>query len=183
MEKTHIGHYGIIPDSFPAEGKVNMVVKPIDMVTYWKRCGALADFIAKFYANNSIANDPNENLISTIFNELIENAAKYSTKRDTTIKIDLSLYNTILKMQVENFSTETNFRLLREQAELLFNSTDLDEMYVEKMENKLLGGEDSGIGLLMLIKDYPIKMGFQFENTEENPFKIITQVYFYMEEN
>jgi hypothetical protein len=182
MSEILIGDFNLIPEVLPPEGQMKMVVKPIDMVTYWRRCGSVSNFIADFYKITKNA-DFHENLISTIFNELIENASKYSTKRDSEIFIDVKLYNTILKIQIKNTCNKTNYFALYARLEKLLSTSDLDELYLTEMIAKSRGDLDSGIGLLLILKDYNIKIGAKFEeHPEKDLFDIIFQVYYYMEE-
>lgn len=182
MNENFIGEFDLIPEILPPEGHMEMVVKPIDMVTYWRRCGSVSNFVADFYKVEK-QSDYHENLISTIFNELIENASKYSTKRDSEIYIDIKLYNTILKLQVKNTCNKTNYLSLKKRLEQLLSTNDLDDLYLKEMTAKSRGDIESGIGLLLILKDYNIKIGAKFEeNPQEGLYDIIFQVYYYMEE-
>jgi len=182
MNEFTIGNFELIPEIIPPEGHMEIVVKPIDMVTYWRRCGSISNFIADFYKVNKDA-DFHENLISTIFNELIENASKYSTKRESNIGIDVKLYNNILKLEVKNSSNRTNFLGLRKRLEKLLTTEDLDGLYLNEMVAKSRGDINSGIGLLLMLKDYNVKMGAKFiEDSDKELFNIIFQVYYFMEE-
>ena len=177
-----LGEFDIIPDSIPAEGDVFIRVKPIDFITYWKRCGIMADFAASFYAFTQDNPEEQENIISTIFNELIENATKYSVKRHGEIKVHMKLYDTVLKIQTENFTPKLHFQKLRSHIKKLTESNDLDELYINTLAGKPADPSESGIGLLLMIKDYNIKLGAQFHhNVETDQYKVIIQTYYYIE--
>ncbi len=182
MEPIILGEFNILPETLPAEGELNLTLNPIDMATYWRRCGAVADFVANFYHNTSaLADEGNQNLVSTVFNELIENATKYSTKRDSEIKVNIKLYNTILKMHVENECNQTNFNALTQGVEKLLSEGDLDGLYINKMIAKSENSKDSGIGLLMIIKDYEIKIGLRITSIGNELYKVEVQAYYFME--
>jgi len=183
MEKVALGDFNLIPDILPPESHLELKLRPIDMVTYWRRCGSVSNFIANFYKSHKNP-EVHENLISTIFNEMIENAAKYSTKRDSEIFVDIKLYNTILKLQVKNTCNKTNYLAMKKRMETLLNNKNLDELYINEMQAKSRGDIDSGIGLLLIYKDYNIKIGAKFEELHhQETYDIIFQVYYYIEEN
>lgn len=177
-----IGHFDLIPDSIPAEGAVTITVKPIDMIAYWKRCGLMADFAAAFYSYTQDEPEAQENIISTIFNELIENAAKYSVKTNGIVSIHTKLYDTVLKIQVENYTSKENYLKLYGHLKKLTEAENLDELYIKTLSEKADTSSGSGIGLLLLAKDYNLRIGAQFEHIEkDNLYKVTTQSYYYIE--
>ncbi len=181
MEPIIFGDYDLIKDDLPAEGTIYMRLKPIDIVTYWRRCGAVANFVASFYKDDTDSK-LNENLISTVFNELIENASKYSNKRDSEITIDIRLYNIILLMQVKNVCNKTHFEAIKNRLELLLSpNVDLNDIYIEEMEKKMAGAKDSGVGLLMLLKDFKIQFGTKIVPLGDDNYEINVQAYYFME--
>ena len=183
MQEIILGEYNFIPDHIPSEGELQLRVKPIDMVTYWRRCGAVANFIANFYRNpQDEIYHLNENLISTVFNELIENAAKYSTKRDSDINISLKLYNTVLKMEVENICSHKHMESFQKSMEkiIAFDQDELDNLYLSKLEAKNAGDKDSSIGLLMLKKDYALQLSAKISPLEGDLFRVSVHAYYNM---
>lgn len=178
-----IGDFDIIPESLPAEGDVSIKVRPIDLIAYWKRCGVMADFAAAFYAYSRERPKEHENSISTVFNELIENATKYSVKRNGEVDIHMKLYNTVLKIQVENYTTESQFKGFQKELTKLTEAEDLDELYIDTLAKKTEDNSTSGIGLMLLVKDYKIKIGGQFHHIKETgQYKVIIQIYYYIEQ-
>lgn len=178
-----IGDFDIIPESMPAEGDVSVTVRPIDLNAYWKRCGIMADFAAAFYAYAHEQPNVHKNIISTIFNELIENASKYSVKRDAEVKIQMKMYDTVLKIEVVNTTPQPHFEKLQKHLTELTNSDDLDELYVEILSSNLGKPVESGMGLLILTKDYDLKIGAQFRKNEETgECTVVIQTYYFIEQ-
>jgi hypothetical protein len=180
MQDFTIGSYNLISENQPAEGDITIRLKPIDLITYWKRCGTLANFMAAFYAYTLETPMELENSISTVFNELIENATKYSVKKEAEVSIKMMLYDTVLKMQIENITTEHHFKKFQAHFRKLIEANDLEEAYFEALIKKADEKYDSGIGLLLIMKDYPIKMGVRFIEDAKGKFKIITQTFFFI---
>ncbi len=181
MKTEIIGDFNLIPEGLPAEGVVHLDLKPIDLITYWRRCGQTSNFIANFYKLTS-KDTKNENSVSTVFNELIENAAKYSTKRESEITVDVKLYNTQLLIQVKNTCNSTNYKSLKNRLIKLLETEDLDQLYLEDMMSKVEENKSSGIGLLIILKDYNVKIGAKLEEKEGGLYDTTIQVYYFMEE-
>src|SRR5262245_12453987 len=90
-ERIH-GNFDDTPSAQFSEAHLEMSIKSCDLKTRWQRCGFLSDVVARYVS----AAYPEEGLdykstafnsISTIFQELIENAAKYSPHDDAMIRI------------------------------------------------------------------------------------------------
>ncbi|MGM0532392.1 MAG: slr1658 superfamily regulator [Bacteroidota bacterium] len=179
MKEQILGDYELTPDYLPAEGDLKLTVKPIDLITHWRRCGMIADFVAEYYESGETEID--KNIVSTVFNELIENASKYSTKRDSEIHIEVKRYNRILKMQVSNISNQSYFESLINRLTHIINSKNLDELFYNEMLKKANGDKQSEIGLLIMIKDYQIKLGAKLAEKGEDLFEITVQAYYFID--
>ena len=179
QENVIIGEFDLIPQELPAESHISFIASPIDMMTLWKRCSTLSNFIADFYEHiyEETNKEKSQEMVSTILNEFIENAAKYSLKRDVNINIDICLYDTILKFEITNYTTTVQKDALLKSAIDIFNADDLEELYINKLQYKMEGSKESGIGLLMLLKDYPMKTGIKVSKIEDNKHEVIVKVF------
>lgn len=181
MKEKVLGDYELTPDYLPAEGDLRFTVKPIDLITHWRRCGTIANFVAEYHETGETEID--KNIVSTIFNELIENASKYSTKRDSEIQVEVKRYNKILKMQVSNTSNQSYFESLINRLTLIINSQNLDDLFYDEMLKKESGDKQSEIGLLLIFKDYQVKLGAKLVEKGEDLFDITVQAYYFIENN
>lgn len=182
MPEEIFGDFQYIPDSAEGEGEVTIIISPLDLLEYWGRCGLLADFGSAFYAFTR-QEDADSNIISTVFNELIENAAKYTNKPNARIRINGKLFGRVLRLQIENSLDSQGYQDYRAILERLFGSDDLETLYIQLMEEKAENMTGSGgIGLLMLIKDYPIKLGVRFNVEDNDNVTTIVRVFCLMEE-
>ncbi|MCB1200982.1 MAG: histidine kinase [Leptospiraceae bacterium] len=175
MAKEEIlGEYNKIPDTIPAESVVKIEFHPIDLVTHWKRCGLMADFIGSFYSYSSPGKKDERILynLSTVINELIENAAKFSKQRSPVL-LTLKHYSNLLQVQVTNHVTTHVSENFKKLANTLLNS-DLEELYFKKLEEKDENDTQSGIGLMMILKDYPVSMAFKFQDHEDGKATSVT---------
>ena len=184
MSIITLGQFDLIPESLPSECAMHLRFQPIDLIIEWRRCSLIANFCAAFYcqSKNRYQVDSNENILSTVLNELVENAAKFSHKRETQVTIDLGLYNKMLKIAVKNRVNRESSDRFKSYINHLFSMEDLDTLYIQKLESKTEESTESGLGLLMILKDYPVKIGVKI-NEENSEFpEIETQAYCQMEE-
>lgn len=183
VETSTLGIYNDIPKGMPAEGDVSITVKTIDMVTNWKRCGILANFVSIFYASAQNNESTNENTISTILNELLENAVKYSVKRNAEIALNTRLYDSILLIEINNRTSERHFFTFKNFLETTIDNDNLDELYLEKLLQKDEGVSESGIGLILLLKDYGVNIGAKLQhNTDTDSYSVSIQAKYHLEQ-
>lgn len=188
MKEIHLGEYDtVVPKDTKPDSNVEIMITPLDLVTYWKRVGILADFVAGFYSYSflppelsvqDITETPVFTSISTVFNEMVENAAKYSVDKKAKIKIRLNQYSGLFKMQVENVTSVESAMNFHDVMRGIFETDDLESLYFQKLEeNSENPTGHSGIGLMMILKDYPVRMGVKIIE-EETQAKVIIEVYY-----
>jgi hypothetical protein len=145
-----------------------MVIRfvPLDLVIQWRRCGMIADFLADFLAYNFTHKDAVRNVISTVLNELLENAVKFSPEKSRRASLALSCIGESIRIQTNNTSSRAHIdsltaladRLTTECAELLF---------VEAIEASAIDDDASGIGLITLKKDYQARIAVELMPTSD----------------
>ncbi|PJZ84614.1 DUF6272 family protein [Leptospira harrisiae] len=168
--------------------KIEIHLKPMDLMRYWRRIGILSNFIGYFYGFSFLPNIPNEsidmknseivNSISTVFNELLENAAKYSYDKKADIEISLIHKGKTFEIYVRNKTNESNVVAYEASLKEIFSAKDLDKLYIEKLETKENDPHRSGIGLIMVLKDYPVEMEVSLES-EGNDTIISSHVIYF----
>lgn len=167
-------HYNLVPDSLPSESEFTLKLRPMDLRVQWRRCSLTADYISNYCSYQEKLDPDTSNTISIIINELIENAAKFSKDRKGEIFLDLKYYSEILKIEVKNLTDETSKNKLEKSISTL-GDRNSDETYL----NKLKKGEknDSGIGLLLLSKDFPVRLGFLINEVSSATYEVIVRAY------
>ena len=133
---------------------------PLDIFDDWERAGSLSDFIAEYF-ESYFANKTAHNVISTIFNEFIENAVKFTKNNSQPISI------TVKKRKNELISRITNSIPLHRKTAFIeicrdLFIKDLDELFLKKIEEGALNKKESGIGLILIKKDYQVDTCFDF---------------------
>lgn len=167
---------------------IQIQLKPLDLMRYWRRIGIMSDFIGYFYGFSFLPNVPSEsmdmknseivNSISTVFNELLENAAKYSYDKKADIEISLIHRGKTFEMLVRNKTNESNVSAYEASLKEIFSAKDLEKLYIEKLETNENDPHRSGIGLIMVLKDYPVEMEVSFESEGDDTIITSRVIYF-----
>ncbi|HEX9240849.1 MAG TPA: ATP-binding protein, partial [Anaeromyxobacter sp.] len=125
---------------------------PIDLVTEWRRCGIISDFAAAYlewaFARRSTA----RSVVSTVVNELVENAAKFSVDNRVHTDVTIRHYGEILHAEVRNEAAEGHVARLTEVLE------DLARDGAEAVFRRRIEGR-SGLGLALIARDYNATVG------------------------
>lgn len=150
-------------DSF----SISVVLKEGQLGRSWSQAGTSSEFVAEVLARQSAKSgmDFEETRHSIIYlvNELLENAIKFSCAGD--VKIQCSLEDDSFELAVINRidpEMVPNFQALI--AEL--TSRDPGELLLERIEANAADEESSasGLGILTLMNDYGVRMGWHFSN-------------------
>lgn len=167
---------------------IQIQLKPLDLMRYWRRIGIMSDFIGYFYGFSFLPNVPSEsmdmknsdivNSISTVFNELLENAAKYSYDKKADIEFSLIHRGKTFEMLVRNKTNESNVSAYEASLKEIFSAKDLEKLYIEKLETNENDPHRSGIGLIMVLKDYPVEMEVSFESEGDDTIITSRVIYF-----
>ncbi|TGK28073.1 ATP-binding protein [Leptospira gomenensis] len=170
------GHYNLIPDSLPSESEFNLKLRPMDLRVHWKRCSLTADYISDYCSIQEKLDPDSAYTISIVLNELIENAAKFSKDRKGEILLEIKYYSEMLKIEIKNEADETSKKKLEESIKRLTDRNS-DQIYIDKLKHHEETGQNSGIGLLLLSKDYPVRLGFLIDKTENLRYEITVRAY------
>ncbi len=174
MVQKVYGDYDFVPGELVPEAQLALTLSPSELTAHWQRCGLLSDFVAGYIstayaAEHREAAAPLFTAISTVFQELIENAAKFSRKREASIGVRVKHFSRVLMLEVENGTTAAFAQRFEEYLAAMLASTDLNAVYLQILEGKLenaAAAQRSGIGLLVLRKDHGTRVGVRFGEDE-----------------
>ncbi|RAP32697.1 hypothetical protein DID77_04260 [Candidatus Marinamargulisbacteria bacterium SCGC AG-439-L15] len=142
----------------PFLSQITLDFSPIDFISHWGRCGITANFLAQFQAENFENKTISSNQFSTIFNELIENAVKFSHHNAKKIYINIKNYGDKIYIEIENETTLKNVEAFSKNLETLF-SNDPETLFINKILENAEQKEASQLGLITIIKDFNAKIG------------------------
>ena len=147
-------------------GEICVSFIPLDLVTEWSRCGETANYLAGYLAHDFEKSEIAANVLSTVINELVENAAKFSFNKQLAAhvvgrqfddSISIVVTNNVSPAQAESFLKAAN-RIGTADPEVLFA-----ELLAYPPET---GG--AGLGLTLLRKDYGARLQVGAEPNREN---------------
>jgi len=147
----------------------------------WRNNGLSADFMADYLATFFPGNEDDfstierqaeiKSAVSYIANELLENAMKFNNQTSEypiNIKLQLetdrvifSVVNSISPQAVDKFQAYIQQLLASEPSEL----------YIQQLEKNAADESctDSGLGLLTMLTDYTVKIGWKFQTVHQDP--------------
>lgn len=131
----------------------------------WHRIGSLADRISYFVSEDT--HSEQYHIISTVANELLENAV-YHSNTDTLVSVALDLSSDELVLTVSNDLSDEAFHRFSGFVRTILHH-DAASLYLQRLQNRRNLGDHGGIGLLMLKKDYTSSLRFIFKNGGSTP--------------
>ena len=140
----------------PALTSLDLEVVPIDLLTEWRRCGMVADFMAEYMVHAFERRDVARSILSTVTNELVENAAKFSAEKRAVAHVSIRHHGDVVHAEVRNEADEAHVQHLRELLADLARSGAI-AVFQRRLEGR------RGLGLAMLAKDYGATVGATIE--------------------
>lgn len=153
--------------------ELKMRFVPLDLVAHWKRCGMVADFLAHFLAYNFEETSEATNIVSTVLNEVLENAVKFSCDKHTKISLTLRHTGDFLEIETTNVSTMNDAQSLVQKLTRI-NNEDIEDLFVQQLEyTAATDSSASGLGLISLKKDYNASLGAKLITLDNGKCEIV----------
>ncbi len=154
----------VIGDSIDFNGDIettlSMSFLPLDIFDNWARAGSLSDFIAEYFGSYFEGGSPH-NIISTVFNEFIENAVKFTKNNSQPILLVVKKRkNTLISRITNTLPVHRKTEFVRVCKDLY--NEDLEELFLKRIEDGVEDKRKSGIGLILMKKDYQVMTNFDF---------------------
>ena len=128
---------------------ISVTVPVLDLLVEWHRCGMTADYLADYLAYALERRDVARTVISTAANELLENAAKFSSDKRSIVRAEARLRGGALELEVDNVTDEGHADRLADLLDALARG-DASALFADRLEAR----ERGGLGLIVLAKDY-----------------------------
>ena len=145
----------------PAIMGMQVSLRALDLVVHWKRCGLTADWFAAFFVYDFPVEDrpAATSVLSTAINELIENAVKFCSDKTQPVSIAIRHHGDFVRLETINRVDAVRADKLRLAIDEIITS-DLGVLFARRIEHQAEAGA-SGLGLLILKKDYNAKIGLK----------------------
>lgn len=137
---------------------VRVELLTVDLISEWGRCSTVADFLAGYLAANFDERRTAALVLSTVANELVENAAKFSAGPEFPVRITAHHFGDALRIDVGNVVAEERARVFVRRLEEL-RDEDVETLFLSRLVEPTGGiGSGAGIGLMILKKDYGARL-------------------------
>jgi hypothetical protein len=148
----------------------------LDLVAHWRRCGMSADFLAGYMAYDFENRPVATNVLSTVINEVLENAAKFSADKRRQVRILVAQEGDVVRIEATNVVRPAQAEALRARlTEVL--ASDPEEKFLQHMENAAQAPPGApGIGFVVLRKDYGAQLGARIVPRDDGLLDVSVQV-------
>lgn len=137
--------------------ELSLSLVPLAVVAEWTRCGETADFVARYFAHDFGDRELAGNVLSTVVNELLENAVKFSSDKSIPARLTVREYADGLRIATRNVAAPAQAAAFGATVARLAEG-DPEAMFAERVASPPeIGG--GGIGLIILRKDYRARVG------------------------
>ena len=140
---------------------VSIELPALAIVAHWKRCGLTADWLAAFMAYDFERRASATSVLSTVVNELLENAVKFCAEKTAPVALSFRHYGSTVRIEVRNTVDSGRADALRAHFDRL-ESEDTDALFASLVANASEKGSP-GLGLLILRRDYGASIGVRAE--------------------
>ena len=155
---TVLGAYPEPPE--PSLSALDLEVLPLDLVTEWRRCGMIADFMADYMVHAFEHRAVARSVLSTAMNELVENVAKFSADTRTPARVAVRHHGDVVHLETRNAAADRHVEHLRRLLRDLARG-DAVAVWRARIEERL------GLGIAMLARDYGATIGARVVPAED----------------
>jgi hypothetical protein len=147
---------------------------PLAFVAEWTRCSETADFVGRFFSHDFSDRELAGNVLSTIMNELVENAVKFSNDKSLEARVVVREYESSITISTENDATSEQAASFAATIARLVEG-EPEAMFAEQIANPPETG-GAGIGLIMLRKDYDATVGARMTQLDAASVRVVVEV-------
>lgn len=139
-------------------------ILPLELMSNWRNCSVVSDMVISDDIATTEFPASTRNIISTVTNELLENAVKYSYDRHKLVTLSFNNFSSDITIETSNVAHAKSIKYLKQLVSNL-KSRNLDDLYYEQLERAITQSDNtSGLGFLGIIKDYGAKLGIKIQS-------------------
>ena len=155
---------------------------PLDFVMHWHRCGLTADYFAAHSAYTFDNRDAARAVLSTVVNELLENAVKFSSDKSLPASLVLNHFGEWLAIETTN-RTDARRAASLEVLVRDFEAAEAEALFLARIATPSSAeGSPSGLGLLVLKKDYGVHLTIECNPLADGHFEVRVQALIHTQE-
>ena len=173
-----IGNTGAIGTFGAGSLRLRLFDGPLGLA--WKHCGITSDFLGDFYSarahQGSVEANEIRHNVTYLVNEILENALKFRVSGD--IVIDTLVEEGQFRLCIANVISEAGALRFQEVLSGL-KGRDPSELLIERIERNAADPTEtgSGLGLLTLMSDYGVQLGWDFRKLAEENGTVLLGTY------
>lgn len=155
---------------------------PLDYVMHWHRCGLAADYFAAHVAYTFDNRDAAREVLATVVNELLENAVKFSSDKSLPASLGLNHFGDWLAIETRN-RTDARRAAALDVLVRDFAAQPAEALFLARIESPASSATSpSGLGLLVLKKDYGVRLTIECQPVSEDLFEVFVQALIHTQE-
>lgn len=139
--------------------EVGLKFVPLDLIAHWRRTGITADFLANFLSYNFLDQKTAHSVVSTLLNELLENAVKFSADKHKRIHLNICHFGDRMTVETMNSADEEQTRHFDGVIQKIL-SNDAEKLFLDQIQHTAENDTSaSGLGLISMKKDFNAEYG------------------------
>lgn len=157
---TEVVHLGAVFEEREAPlSRIAVRGLALDFISQWRRVGMAADYLASHLSYAFSRRDVAHNVLSTVVNELLENAVKFSADGAHPVGLELLHFGERLVLRADNVADRAGAERFQALLAAILEE-DPEQLFVAHLERTAQAPEGThGIGLVVLRKDYGARLG------------------------
>lgn len=147
----------------------------LDFISQWRRVGMAADYVAGHMAYAFGRREEAHNILSTVLNELLENAVKFSADGSHVVGVEALHFGERLCLRADNVADRASVERFCALVERIL-AAEPEALFVSHLEQTAKAPQGThGIGLVLLRKDYGARLGFTFSPRPDDLIDVVVQ--------
>jgi len=143
------------------DGRISLTLPARDFSLDWRRYNLVANYIAEYASYFYEHKDRAENVISSVFYELLEHMASIS-REDAHLALRLAAENNHLLFEIASSGVDPQNRIRHERLVAELNADRIEKLYRDLLESASDAQDFSGtFGLALLAHDYHAEISTQ----------------------
>jgi hypothetical protein len=145
-------------------GLLQLEFLPLDFITEWHRVGLTSDFVGDYLSYQFVNPAWGAQVLSTVCNELLENAVKFSGNPTLPIRLRAWTAGERLTLEVQNTTGHTAAALFRRHSGEVVDG-EPEALFIARTASLFEARDSSapGLGLILLRKDYNAELAMNFK--------------------
>jgi hypothetical protein len=163
-ENNYDSSYGLycsLDDSEEALLSSRTFVLPLELMSNWRQCSNISNFVANDTSLLPKSHPSLVNIISTVANELLENAVKFCDDKNKIVTLIVNSYKDFVTIETINTASLNQAKIICALIDEL-SSNEFENIYFDQLAKSMQSNATgSRLGFIGLINDLNLNIGLQ----------------------